>query len=146
MKRLMLIIVLVIAAFIAGAIAWWKYPSTITDIAPYEVSKIHITEYNEGGAQHGGTRIIVTDQMNIKHIIENLNSVSIKKENLSLGNPEIGLGIIILKTDGSRHSFVIDSNSRIRKGLLFYRPDSGSIDLNYIHEMFNKYPHGFIIP
>ena len=147
--RRILIIVLVLVTFIAGAIVWWNYPSPITDIAPSEVTSILFIEYDKGGAKHGGTRITVTDQMDIKHIMENFNSVSLKKEKLSLDYPVLGLGITILEIDGSTHRFVIDSNSpnsRIRKGLLFYRPESGSIDLSYIQEMFSKYPHSFIIP
>jgi len=67
----------VILIIIAGGLLCWHTPVNITDIEPEEVSKIKIFDGNTGETT------IIIESADIKHIIENLNNVSLKKDKIS---------------------------------------------------------------
>lgn len=122
-----------IAVIIIGIFIWWNVPSSITNIAPSEVSKIEIFDGNTGKA------ITITAPADIEHIIENLNTVALKKEKISLGTTGYSFRTTIYKSDGNVYKeFIISSSNTIRKDPFFYRDSSGSIDYEYIQKLIDK--------
>ncbi len=114
-----------------GGFIWWNAPSQIIDIEPSEVSKISVFDGNTGES------IAITDSTDIKHIINNLNMVSLKKEKISAGYTGYSYRIIVYN-DNVYEEFYINSNKSIRKDPFFYRDNSGEIDYTYIQELFEN--------
>lgn len=111
----------------------WNAPSSIINIPPSEVSKVEIFNGTTGKS------IVITEKTEIRHIIENLNTVSLKKEKISLGYMGYYFRTTIYKLDGNVYKkFIINSNNTIRKDLFFYRDSSASIDFDYIQQLFKK--------
>lgn len=122
------ICVIIIESFI-----WWNVPCSITNIEPLEVSKIGIFNGNIGKS------ITITDTTDIEHIIKNLNSVSLKKEKISLGCMGYSYRITVYKANGGVYKeFIINSSDTIRKDSFFYQDSSGSIDYKYIQKLFDR--------
>lgn len=131
-KKLIRILCVTTVIIISGLI-WWNVTSSITNIAPSEVSKIEIFDGNTGEITK------ITDETEIKHIIENLNSVSIKKERISLGYMGYSFRTTIYKSNGVVYKkFIINSSNTIRKDPFFYRDSLNSIDYNYIQELIDN--------
>lgn len=123
-----------IAVIIIGGLIWWNAPCSITNIAPSKVSKIEI--FNGGT----GRSITITDSADIEHIINNLNTISLKKEKISLGYMGCSYITTVYKANGNVYKkFIINSSDTIRKDPFFYQDSSGSIDSEYIHKLFDKY-------
>ena len=75
-KRGLLAALLCFAALSAGVVCWWLRPSPITRINPGEVAWLNLFEYSEGGIEHGGKQVTISDLGDIKYIFENFNSVN----------------------------------------------------------------------
>lgn len=134
MKRKKLVVILGVALVVMVVFfVWWNVPSSLTNISPSEVSKI---EFFDGGT---GNSITVADAAEIKHIINNLNAVSVKKRKVSLGYLGYSFKTTIYRTNGAVYkTFMINSNDSIRKDPFFYHDSSESIDYRYIQVLFDK--------
>ena len=112
-NKLMINLCLVIFISIYGII-WWNVPSSLTNIEPYDVSKIEIFDGNTG------TAITITKISDIEHIINNLNSVNLKKEAVSLGRMGYSFKTTIYKANGKVYrKFIINSTDTIRNDPFF---------------------------
>lgn len=132
-KKTFLGILCAIVVLITGGLIWWNAPCSITNITPSEVSKIEVFDGNTGKT------ITITDITDIKHIIENLNSVSLKKEEISLFYMGYSFNTTIYKANGDVYKkFIINSNNTIRKDPFFYQDSSDSIDYSYIQKLISK--------
>ncbi|MGI5872660.1 MAG: hypothetical protein ACOX8T_11560 [Bacillota bacterium] len=132
-NKKMFIAMCVIIVITVGSLIWWYIPYSITDIAPSEVSKIKIFDGNTGKS------IIITDATDIEHIITNLNTLSLKKEKISLGYMGYSFRTTVYRVNGDVYKeFIINSNNTIRKDPFFYRDSSGSIDYKYIQKLFDE--------
>ena len=108
-------------------------PRKIVAIEPSKVSTINIFDGSTGKS------IIVTDRENIDHIIRNLNSITFRKDKLSLGYMGYSLNTTIYKSNGTIYKkFIINSTDTIRKDPFFYRDSTKSIDYNYIRNLINN--------
>jgi hypothetical protein len=131
-KKILLGILCVIAAIFIGGLIWWNRESSIMNISSEKVSKIEIFD---GGT---GKEITITDSANIKQIVDNLNSVSLKKDKLSLGYIGYSFRTTIYKANGNVYKqFMINSNNTIRKAPFFYRDSSESIDYDYLKALMS---------
>jgi len=131
-KKILIGVCMVLVMSIGGII-WWDMPITIIDIEPSEVSKISVFDGNTGKS------ITITDETDIKHIINNLNKVSLQKEKISLGYAGYSYRTTIYKVNGSVYKeFIINSNDTIRKDPFFYRDPEGQIDYMVIQKLFEK--------
>lgn len=75
----------------------------------------------------------------VKHIIQNLNTVNLKKEKISMGYTGYSYRTTIYRVNGDVYKeFIINSSDTIRKDPFFYRDSSESIDYNFIKELFEK--------
>jgi len=132
-KKKLIGILCTTAVIIIGGLIWWNVPNLIINITPSEVSKVDIFDGNTGKS------ITITDEIDIEHIIRNLNAVSIKKEKISLGYMGHSLRTTIYKSDDVVYKkFIINSSNTIRKDPFFYRDSSDSIDYNYIKELIDN--------
>ena len=108
-------------------------PRKIVTIEPSKVSTINIFDGITGKS------IIVTDRENIDHIIRNLNSITFRKDKLSLGYMGYSFNTTIYKSNGTIYKkFIINSTGTIRKDPFFYRDITKSIDYNYIRNLINN--------
>src|SRR5690554_1920085 len=106
-------------------------PYSITDIAPAEVLKINILDGSTGNS------ITVTKAADMEYIIQNLNTVNLRKEKFSIGYTGYSYRTTIYKANGDIYKeFYINSSDTIRRDPFFYRDSSESIDYNFIKELF----------
>lgn len=132
-KKSLVAILSIIAVITIGGLSWWNTPSSIVDINPSEVSKIDFFDGNTGKS------ITVTEEADIAHIINNLNSLSLKKESLSLGYVGYSFKTTIYRTNGNVYKeFIINSENKIRIDPFFYKVTSDKIDYDYIRSLFHK--------
>jgi hypothetical protein len=132
-SKKMLIGVCIILVIIAGSLIWWNMPCSITNIAPSEGSKISIFDGNTGNS------MTVTNATDIEHIIQNLNTVNLKKEKISMGYTGYSYRTTVYKVNGDVYKeFIINSSDTIRRDPFFYRDSSESIDYKFIQELFDK--------
>ncbi|MFO8193050.1 MAG: hypothetical protein R6U08_09900 [Bacillota bacterium] len=122
----------VILIIIAGGLFWWHAPVNMTHIEPEEVSKIKIFDGNTGKPT------IIIEPDDIKHIIENLNKVSLKKEKISMGYMGYSFRVTIYIGDNIYKEFYINSEDTIRKDPFFYHDISRSIDYDFIKELIEN--------
>ena len=128
----MIILCLVIFNSIGGII-WWNVPSSLTNIKPYDVSRIEIFDGNTG------TAITITKISDIEHIINNLNSVTLKKEKVSLGRMGYSFETTIYRANGKVYrKFIINSTDTIRNDPFFYKDSLSSIDYAYIRDLIKE--------
>jgi len=131
-NKLMINLCLIIFISICGII-WWNVPSSLTNIEPYDVSKIEIFDGNTG------TAITITKISDIEHIINNLNSVNLKKEAVSLGRMGYSFKTTIYKANGKVYrKFIINSTDTIRNDPFFYKDSLSSIDYAYIRNLIKE--------
>lgn len=128
-KKILIGIVCVIV--IAAVLIWWNLPVTIINIAPAEVSMIEIFNGNTGNS------IIITDTDDIEYIIANLNEITLDRGKISLGYAGYLYNVTVYESNGNKYKeFIINSKDTIRKDPLFYKVSSGSIDSEYIQNLF----------
>ena len=77
MRRKQIVIILAIAIVIIGIYIWFKIPINMIGINPEEIMEIFIFDGNTGTSVH------IISKEDISHIIENLNTIKLKREKLS---------------------------------------------------------------
>jgi hypothetical protein len=112
---------------------WWLVPSKMVRINPEDVLKIKIFNGNNG------KEIVITERSEIDHIINNIKSISFRKGKISIGYMGYSFRTTIYKSNGSVYkTFIINSEDTIRKDPFFYRDSTGSIDYNFIKDLFEN--------
>lgn len=133
MKKKLIILLSVVAVFLAGIIAWYNAPIDLMDLDPDEVMEIVVFNGNDGNTTH------ITDKEQLQHIVENLNTVEVKKSKPALGYCGYSFQITIYLSDGNEaddwNNFIINSDDTIRKDPFFYSVIKGNIDYDYIENV-----------
>jgi len=130
-RKVLLEILGVFLAMITVGLVWWNVSTPLVNIAPEKVSKIEFF--------YQGKTVVITDTNDIKHIIDNLNSVSFKKDKISLFHLGFSFKTTIYKSNGHVYKkFIIEAENTIRKDPFYYQSTSGSIDYNYIKGLFKN--------
>ena len=136
MKKRILIIVSAICVLVLGIIVWYNSPIDFVDLNPEDVLEIVIFDGNTGNALH------IKEEEEIECLIENLNSVRLRRDKISVGYSGYRFKTTIYLTDGEEangwNNFIINSNDTVRKDPFFYRVIEGSIDYQYIQSLFDK--------
>lgn len=133
MKRRIASIFLIVILFGLLIWTWWVTPTKLVRIDPKDVQKIEIFD------GHNGESIMITDRTEIEHIINNLRSISFRKDKVSIGYMGYSFRTTIYKTNGRVYKkFIINSKDTIRKDPFFYKVISGSIDFNFIGKLYEK--------
>lgn len=133
MKKKMIILLSAVVILLLGMIVWFNIPIDLMDLDYEEVIEIVVFNGNSGNTTH------ITDKEQIQHIIENMNTVEVKRSKLSLGYMGYSFKVTIYLSDGEAagvwNDFIINSDSLLRKDPFFYSVTSGNIDYNYIESI-----------
>lgn len=137
MKRKLVILLTILMVFAAGIGIWYNVPINLMDLEHDEVMEIVVFNGNTGNATH------ITDEAQIKYIIENLNEIKLKRSKPSVGYSgySFKMTIYLSDADGNEadgwNNFIINSDDTIRKDPFFYKVVSEKIDYNYIAGIVN---------
>lgn len=133
MKKKIIIVLSAVVILLTGIIVWFNIPLDLMDLDPNEVMEIIVFNGNSGKATH------ITDKEQIRHIVENLNDVEVKKSKPSFANMGYSFKVTIYLSDGNEaagwNDFIINSDDTIRKEPFFYSVVKGSIDYSYIESI-----------
>lgn len=133
MKKKMIILLSAVVILLLGMIVWFNIPIDLMDLDYEEVIEIVVFNGNSGNTTH------ITDKEQIQHIIENMNTVEVKRSKLLLGYMGYSFKVTIYLSDGEAagvwNDFIINSDSLLRKDPFFYSVISGNIDYNYIESI-----------
>lgn len=120
---------------IIGTLVWYNMPLKMLDIDADNVAQICIFD----GTQ--GKKVEVTDTTEIHYIIENLNSITARRDGISFGYMGYRFRIEVYTYNGNSMNcvakFIINSENSIRKDPFFYRVENSEIDFNYIQSLFS---------
>ena len=130
LKQKIVIVLSVIVIFLAGIAVWYNVPIDLMDLEYNEVMEIVVFNGNSGNVTH------ITDKEQIQHIVENLNTIEIRRSKLSVGYSGYSFKVTICLSDeneiGNWKNFIINSDDTIRKDPFFYSVTKGKIDYSYI--------------
>ena len=133
MKKKMIILLSAMVICLIGIIVWYNVSLNLTDLVPDEVMEIVVFNGNSGNTTH------ITDKDIIRHIIDNLNDVEVKRSRPSVGYSGYSFKVTIYLSDGNEaddwNNFIINSDDTIRKDPFFYSVTKGNVDYNYIESI-----------
>ena len=135
MKKKTGIPIVVIAVLIILTVGYYFMPKTFgKNVNPSEVDHINVFDGNTG------TGFTITNPEDIKYIVENIQSYSMKKDGISLDT--MGYSFKISYIDGNDKDvipvFTLNSDNTIRKDPFFYVCDGG-LCFDYIKECEEVY-------
>lgn len=132
-KILLPVAVIIIAAVIIPAV-WYFLPKTfLRGVEPSEVKSIPVFDGCSGNS------FAVEDTAEIKYIVENIQSVRMRKDNISAAKKGWNFRMKFYDGDGKElDSFFVESSSRIRKDP-FYYCGSCILCFDYLTELEDKY-------
>lgn len=131
-KTKVIIGILIVIAFIAvGFAIWWFSPTYfLKGVKPEEIATIEVFNGNDGN------QFDITDAENIKFITENIQTVPMNKDSISMGMGTT-YNLRFLNSDGKEvDKFIIMNLSTIRSGMMFYKCDGQLQQVeNYLIEL-----------
>lgn len=133
MKKKFAIFLSAMVIFLFGIVVWYHVPIDLMDVDTNEVMEIVVFNGNSGNTTH------ITDKDIIRHIIDNLNDVEVKRSRPSVGYSGYSFKVTIYLSDGNEaddwNNFIINSDDTIRKDPFFYSVTKGNVDYNYIESI-----------
>ncbi len=135
MKKKLLILVIIVAALLVGAVGYYLMPKTFgKNVNPSEVDHINVFDGNTG------TGFTITESEDIEYIVANIQSISMKRDGISLGRTGYGFKISYINSNDKDiiPVFILNSDNAIRKDPFFYRCD-GVLCFDYLNECEEKY-------
>lgn len=136
MKMNRIVILLAVIAIIIGGWIWFKSPIDMMEVNSEEIMEIAIFDGNTGNS------VNTFDKEDISHIIENFNTIKLKKKKLSSDYVGYSFKITIYGNDGQEidgwNNFIINSKDTVRKDPFFYSVVDGSIDYEYLKDLIEK--------
>ena len=127
------VILTVAAILLVGITFWYNAPIDLMNLNHNDVMEIVVFNGNSGNTTH------ITDKEQIRHIVENLNDVEIKRTKPSVGYSGYSFKLTFYLSDGNEaddwNNFIINSDDTIRKDPFFYSVTKGKIDYNYIENI-----------
>lgn len=137
MKRRQIILISFVLFIIAAAIiliVWYFTPKTfLKRVDASEVISISVFDGNTG------KEFIVEDTEEIKQIVENIQAVEMKRDNLSVGYSGYSFRMCFEGQNGKVFdSFIINSPDTIRDDPFFYRCDD-SLCFDYLKDLEDIY-------
>ena len=128
-----LIIVIVIVTIAISAVWCFSPKAFLSGVEVSDVKSISVFDGNTG------KEFIIESSEEIGQIVESIQKVRMKRDNISIGN--MGYGFKIQFTDKNGKvidSFIINSADTIRDDPFFYRCD-GNLCYDYIKELEDMY-------
>lgn len=136
MKKKSLTIAAIVCVLVLGIVVWYKTPVGFVNLNPDNVKEIVIFNGNNGQTLH------IQDEEDIRYIIENLNSVKLKRRKISSGYKGYSFHTTIYLQNGEEshdwNNFIINSSDTVRKDPFFFDVIGGSIDYDYIEQLFEE--------
>lgn len=133
MKKKITILLSAAVILLTGIAVWYNAPIDLMDADSGEVMEIVVFNGNSGNATH------ITDKEHIRHMIDNLNDIEIKRSKPSAEYAGYGFKVTIYLSDGNEagdwNNFMINSEDTIRKDPFFYSVTKGTIDYDYIESI-----------
>lgn len=133
MKKKIAILLSAAVILLTGIAVWYNAPIDLMDTDSKEVMKIVVFNGNSGNATH------ITEKEQIRHMIDNLNDIEVKRSKPSAGYAGYGFKVTIYLSDGNEaddwNNFIINSEDTIRKDPFFYSVTKGTIDYDYIESI-----------
>ena len=121
-----------LALVVTSGVLWWNMTFPLIDIPASEVSKIEIF------SGYTGTATTIVERDSIERLIGNLNSVTVRKEKVSLGYLGFGYRITLYRSnDRVYRAFIVNTNDTIRKDPFFYQATPGAIDYALIEALLD---------
>lgn len=128
-------IVLVLAICLIGVLIWYRIPVKLLDVDPDSVAYITIFDGNTG------RQVQVTDAGLIRRIVENLDSVTLRRGKVSIGYTgyRFRTEVCTRSGDGVKLAarFIINTAGSVRKDPFFYRVEGGELDFDFIQSLFS---------
>lgn len=133
-KRNSIRIIAIAFALAAVSALWYCLPTTFLDgVEPSDVKFISVFDGNTGAGFE------ISDADEIRYIVEHIQSVKMKKDELSIGRLGYCFRMRFYGVTGKEiESFIINGSNTIRKDPFFYRGD-GDVGFDYLRELEAKY-------
>ena len=129
-------IVIAIMACVVVSVCFMTNPAQkifLKDVEPEELQRIIVFDGNTG------QEFVITDEDELTVIVENIQSISVKREKLSLGYSGYRFHMTFVDTTGETITeFILNSEGLIRKDPFFYTSEGGFC-YDYIDELERKY-------
>ncbi len=122
MKKKKLIPIMIAVVLIIAATIYCLVPKTFgKEINPEEVDHIDVFDGNTGA------KFTVDDPDDIKYIVENIKSKTMKKAGISLGRMGYRFSVVYADSNGKAilPEFIINAEDTIRQDPFFYHCDGG---------------------
>ena len=135
MKKKLLIMAIIIAILLLGTAGYFFMPKIFgKNVNPAEVDHINVFDGNTG------TSFTITDSEDIEYVVTNIQSISMKRDGISLGRTGHSFKISYININGKEviPAFILNSNNTIRKDPFFYRCDGG-LCFDYLKACEEKY-------
>ncbi len=127
------IIILAIPILLVLMFALTYIPHKVVDIDPSNVAKIIVFDGNTGYEME------ITEEIEIEHIIDNLNDVTFQKGKSSFGYMGYSFNTTIIDKKGKTiKELIINSSDTIRYKGFFYKSVDNPIDYDYIEQLVRK--------
>ena len=131
-----IIIVSIAILILLVSILLVAYFSPKTFLKKQEPSSIKSISVFDGNTGEG---FVISDPDEIKHIVENIQSIKTKREKISLGYSGFGFRMSFYDENGKEiDSFIINGENTIRSDPFFYRCND-NLCFEYLKELENKY-------
>lgn len=120
----------VLGSVVLLGLVFFNSPKKLLKIDIKDVVKITIFNGNTGD------KIDIVNRATINDIISNLNSVTIQRKSWALGHMGYRYKIELLGKKSKLKTFIVNSDTVVRKDLYYYDVVKGDIDIDYIASLF----------
>ena len=134
MKKKATIIIGIIALLVLGVAIWWFSPKIfLNNVNPGDIASIEVFNGNTG------KKFTITEQEDISFITGNVQSVSMKKEKITVRMGYKYNMKFVNESGNEIDKFILMGPTTIKKGVIFYKCD-GQLKLveNYLASLENK--------
>ena len=132
MKKKIIISICLVLVLVISLFAWFVVPKRLCN---FDVSKVQKITIFSG---HVGKEIEITDENEIKNLMNNFNSVKMKKSSIEA----FAMGYmyrVTIETNFRKKEFIVDSKDHIRGSVFGYSVTEGDDGYDYIDNMFQKF-------
>ena len=121
-------------ALVAVSALWYCLPTTFLDgVEPSDIKFVSVFDGNTGAGFE------ISDADEIRYIAEHIQSVKMKKDELSIGRLGYRFRMRFYDAAGKEiANFIINGSNIIRKDPFFYRGE-GDVGFDYLRELEAKY-------
>lgn len=135
MKNKVIFIILIVVVVIMMAAVYFFFPTTLgKNVKPSDVDHINVFD---GGT---GVKFTIENYDDIKYIIENIQSHSLKKDGISVGYDGFSFRINCVDKNGKNviPEFIINGDDSIRMDPFFYKCNGG-LCYDYLDNLEEKF-------